>query len=86
MVPVLGHVAGDVVAQVDVVEPGVLRCVGGRAHGLDGGVDLGDQEAAYDVTGDLGALLAALAIFGIVQVQSSASMPQENQQVINYNS
>lgn len=45
------------------------------------------KKIAYNVGGSvIGALLAALAIFGIVQVQSSASMPQTNDQVINYNS
>lgn len=47
----------------------------------------GSKKIAYNVGGTvLGALLAALAIFGIVQVQNSASMPQENDQIINYNS
>lgn len=50
-------------------------------------VNTGSKKIAYNVGGTvLGALVAALAIFGIVQSQSSASMPQENQQVINYNS
>lgn len=47
----------------------------------------GSKKIAYNVGGTvLGALLAGLAIFGIVQMQSGAEMPQENQQVINYNS
>lgn len=46
----------------------------------------GSKKVAYNVGGTvLGALLAAVAIFGIVQSQNQ-SMPQENQQVINYNS
>lgn len=45
------------------------------------------KKAAYNVGGVVvGALLAALAIFGIVQVQSSADVPQENTQLIEYNS
>ena len=47
----------------------------------------GSKKIAYNVGGTvLGALLAAAAIFGIVASQSSATSPQENQQVINYNS
>lgn len=47
----------------------------------------GTKKVAYNVGGTvLGALLAALSIFGIVQYQSSVESPQENQQVINYNS
>lgn len=47
----------------------------------------GSKKIAYNVGGTvLGALLAALAIFGIVQVQSSAQAPQTNEQIINYNS
>lgn len=50
-------------------------------------MNTGSKKIAYNVGGTvLGALVAALAIFGVVQSQSSASMPQENQQVINYNS
>ncbi len=46
-----------------------------------------NSKIAYNVGGTvLGALVAALSIFGIVQYQSSQTMPQENQQVINYNS
>ena len=47
----------------------------------------GSKKIAYNVGGTvLGALLAALAIFGIVQVQNGAEQPQENQQIISYNS
>ena len=50
-------------------------------------MNTGSKKIAYNVGGTvLGALVAALSIFGIVQVQSSAEVPQENQQVINYNS
>ena len=50
-------------------------------------MNTGNKKAAYNVGSTvLGALLAALSIFGIVQMQSSESMPQENQQVISYNS
>ena len=50
-------------------------------------MNTGSKKVAYNVGGTvLGALLAALAIFGIVQAQNGQSMPQENQQVINYNS
>ena len=49
-------------------------------------MNTGSKKIAYNVGGTvLGALVAALSIFGIVQVQSSAEVPQENQQVINYN-
>lgn len=47
----------------------------------------GSKKIAYNVGGTvLGALLAALAIFAIVTSQSSAELPQENDQIINYNS
>lgn len=50
-------------------------------------MNTGTKKVAYNVGGTvLGALLAALSIFGIVQYQSGQEMPQENQQVINYNS
>lgn len=49
-------------------------------------MNTGSKKIAYNVGGTvLGALVAALAIFGIVQSQNSPSV-QENQQVINYNS
>jgi len=50
-------------------------------------VNTGSKKVAYNVGGTiLGGLLAALSIFGIVQYQNSQEMPQENQQIINYNS
>lgn len=50
-------------------------------------MNTGTKKIAYNVGGTvLGALVAALSIFGIVQYQNSQSMPQENQQIINYNS
>ncbi|HIZ98053.1 MAG TPA: hypothetical protein H9805_05675 [Candidatus Janibacter merdipullorum] len=50
-------------------------------------MNTGTKKVAYNVGGTvLGALLAALSIFGIVQYQNGQDMPQENQQVINYNS
>lgn len=50
-------------------------------------MNTGSKKVAYNVAGTvIGALLAALSIFGIVQMQNSQSQPQENQQIINYNS
>ena len=50
-------------------------------------MNTGTKKIAYNVGGTvIGAILAALAIFGIVASQNNQSMPQENQQVINYNS
>jgi uncharacterized membrane protein len=47
----------------------------------------GSKKLAYNVVGTvLGAAMAALLIFGIVQYEGNKSVPQENQQIINYNS
>lgn len=47
----------------------------------------GTKKTAYNVAGTVvGALLAAVAIFGIVQMQTSQEIPQENTQLIEYNS
>ncbi len=45
----------------------------------------GQKKTAFNVGGVVvGALLASLSIFGIVQAQSSQEMPQQNSQVIKY--
>ncbi len=50
-------------------------------------MNTGSKKLAYNVGGTvIGAVLAALAIFGIVTYQNSVETPQTNQQVINYNS
>ncbi|GAB3115904.1 hypothetical protein GCM10027055_24590 [Janibacter alkaliphilus] len=47
----------------------------------------GTQKTVYNVTGTIiGALLAAVAIFIVVQSQTGAEVPQENTSVISYNS
>ena len=46
-----------------------------------------ENKVAYNVAGAvIGALLAAVAIFSIVQVQSSAQTPQEHTRLISYDS
>jgi len=50
-------------------------------------VNSGGKKLAYNVVGTVvGAVLAGLAIFGIVSYQNGVDTPQTNQQVINYNS
>lgn len=46
----------------------------------------GTKKTAYNVGGTVvGALLAAVAIFIVVQTQSGQDVPQENTQLIEYN-
>lgn len=47
----------------------------------------GSKKTAYNVAGTIiGALLAALAIFGVVQMENGKNQPQPNAQLISYNS
>lgn len=47
----------------------------------------GKKKTAWNITGGvIGALLAALSMFGIVASQSSVKQPQTAQEVISYNS